>query len=512
MYYIRWHQVSDKTIPEQVVPRLDETQDMIRRLGLQFNQRMASLQALIQSQATASPSEATEIPEKEEEFKTLGNLRDCLKGAAIVMTSASTIVGRHIHDNSSIVYGSDFGDVFPSDPSESTLNWIRENAIQESDEGYVTNSEISHGNVPQKNFPGVAEERDYDEELELEVMQAYFEQGLQCSKENKLEEAARCFQNCIDGREAETTPSTRLQNHTTLLVDAMEELSIILLKLPKWDELQKLMKRKLNLQSRLPSPSEDVELSDKLLLAQALCECEEYEEALLYCRNAEVGYRNRGKDGVKDRVDALHLLERIYKGTNRTREAEGCAILIKRLKFSREGSPPHTEAYSMRNPFGLPPPAPPSPPTTATQSMRNPFSQPHPDGWPTKARNPSFVDSNNQEFTAISEWENLYGKPSHVDDNSQKFTIVPEWEFSINQNSSRAPEQESHSTKPSPVNSHDQKSTADQNPEGNVGKNKSRGWKFGIGRYVHGQVYSVGNTTRTSFGRDLESYNLKKKK
>ncbi len=319
-----------------MVPRLDETQDMIRRLGLQFNQRMASLQALIQSQVTASPSEATEIPGKEEEFKTLGNLRDCLKGAATVMTSASTIVGRHAHDNSSIIYGSDFGDVFPSDPSESTLNWIRENAIQESDEGYVTNSEISHGNVPQKNFPGIPEERDYDEELELEVMQAYYEQGLQCSKENNLEEAVRSFQNCIDGREAETTPSTRLQNHTTLLVDAMEELSVILLKLRKWDELQKLMKRKLNLQSRLPSPNEDVELADKLLLAQALCMCHDFKEALLYCRSAEVGYRNRGSDGVKDRIDALRLLEMIYQGTNSKKEAEGCDILIKRLKSSQK--------------------------------------------------------------------------------------------------------------------------------------------------------------------------------
>jgi hypothetical protein len=320
---------------------------MIRLLGMQFNERIASLQHMLQSQSSIKEEQERPITEQEE-YQTLDNLRNCLKGAASVITSASTAMGRHMSGGASTVYGSDFGDVFPAAPSDLTLNWIEDNTITESDEGYATRSEVSRNVLPQEYQPlEPIEEPDFDQELELEMMEACYQHGLECLAQENLEDAERFLRNCADGFMDNDEASVPPQQ-APFIIDAIATLGTILQRQSKWKDLQHLIKRKLYLQSRTQMKDEEGQLADKLLLSQALIMCEEYKEALLYCRSAEVAYRKLGARGLDGRISALKFIGDIQEVTGRQREAERCQALVRYLAASKGVQKP-TESAPVRS-------------------------------------------------------------------------------------------------------------------------------------------------------------------
>lgn len=84
------------------------------------------------------------VPEPATQIRTLDNLRNCLKSAASIVSSASTAYGYEIGGQGDTVYDSDFGDVFLSQPSDFTLDWIELNRITEVDEA-SNNQSVSTG-------------------------------------------------------------------------------------------------------------------------------------------------------------------------------------------------------------------------------------------------------------------------------------------------------------------------------------------------------------------------------
>jgi hypothetical protein len=165
---------------------------MIRRLGLHFNERIVALQTQLSEQSSTTPFASepgdgegnadsgvnVKVTGNKAQYAAFRNLKECLKGAATVITSASTIVNRQDRDDTSTVYDSDFGDVFSDAPSSDTLDWIKNNTITESDEGYVTYSEIHHGkNLHRFDEAELLGEPDLDLELEPEILEACLEQG-----------------------------------------------------------------------------------------------------------------------------------------------------------------------------------------------------------------------------------------------------------------------------------------------------------------------------------------------
>lgn len=52
------------------------------------------------------------------EMVAMNNLRNCVRSAATIVSSASTIMGRKEDTDTGTYYGSEFSDVFPSETSE----------------------------------------------------------------------------------------------------------------------------------------------------------------------------------------------------------------------------------------------------------------------------------------------------------------------------------------------------------------------------------------------------------
>lgn len=121
----RYNQISFNESTEKILPNLDELQQVIRRMAFDINDKMTALQNAIDTNAN---SHLTSISD-EAQMSTLINLRNCVQSAASVVSSASTTLGIEHADHFSVTYGSEFGDVFPSEPGETMLRWISSNTV-----------------------------------------------------------------------------------------------------------------------------------------------------------------------------------------------------------------------------------------------------------------------------------------------------------------------------------------------------------------------------------------------
>lgn len=77
---ILWNQVSYNKATEQILPNLSELHQDVRRIALEMNQRIESLQAMVVTK------------HEEQQVLAMANLRDCVKSAATIVSSASTVV------------------------------------------------------------------------------------------------------------------------------------------------------------------------------------------------------------------------------------------------------------------------------------------------------------------------------------------------------------------------------------------------------------------------------------
>src|SRR5436305_7535416 len=105
--YCRWHQVSAKESSELVLPTLDQLQTTIRRLAIDINSRLAAIKEGMASNLTSnltSDNSGETVPEQATQVRTLDNLRNCLKSAASVVSSASTAYGYEIGEQRRTVY------------------------------------------------------------------------------------------------------------------------------------------------------------------------------------------------------------------------------------------------------------------------------------------------------------------------------------------------------------------------------------------------------------------------
>jgi hypothetical protein len=156
--------VTFKESTDKILPNLDELHDSIRRIAIDINARMTTLQTLVESKT------------KDEHIQSLSNLRKCVQSAASVVSSASTTLGVESADLAT--YSSEFGDCFPQEPSETMLRWISSNSINGSEEGHlVVSTSKRHRNAYGKTMPQLDEtsgidEFDSDEDLEVEMVQS----------------------------------------------------------------------------------------------------------------------------------------------------------------------------------------------------------------------------------------------------------------------------------------------------------------------------------------------------
>jgi hypothetical protein len=322
------------------LPNLDEIYQAIRRLAFDFSDRIASLPT------------ATESKSSEHQLRSLNNLRNCVKSAASVVSSASTTLGVEHSGRFSVNYGSEFGDCFPSEPSETILRWISSNTVHEFEEDGDTESSFS-GQKPAsgKSLQQIEEDKgsdqsDSDGELEAEVIQSLLRRGKDKLASREFEAAERHFRNCLT-RASSNGSAVSLHR----LLGSTSEIMTLLLSTyrhqEKWDEAHTLLIEKIAFESRGSSKANQGVLADMLILVDILLKKCAYAEALLYGRRALKSYRKLGSEGNIGVQDSLRLLCQVCKAAgNRDEEDAYSAILSDILQQPVQAAKSNTPTVS----------------------------------------------------------------------------------------------------------------------------------------------------------------------
>jgi tetratricopeptide (TPR) repeat protein len=290
----RWNQVKFQESAEHlnILPNLTEVQSEIRRVAFDINDRIRALQDLMGSGTNQG------------ELSRLVNLRTTVRHAASVISSASTAIGREAND-----VNSDFGDCFPSEPSETMLRWMSSNTVFEVDEGSEEQSNATSVDTKRSAVAAAAssDNSDSDGDLEFELIQIHLARGKSELAKGNLDTAARLLQKCLF-RIAESPLRTR---HSRLRSSVLDLLLQAYLQQQKWDDAESLMKDKLAMRSRNAS-EDDIDVPDDMLkLSDILLQKRDYRQALLYARQALKAYRKAGEKGFEGVENALQKLENI---------------------------------------------------------------------------------------------------------------------------------------------------------------------------------------------------------
>ncbi|OCK78036.1 hypothetical protein K432DRAFT_279567, partial [Lepidopterella palustris CBS 459.81] len=284
---ILWNQVTVKESVDKILPNLEEINHSIRRITSEIDDRMHNLQTSAESSITQS------------HIHNLINLRNCVKSAATVYSSASTTLGVDHADRSSVGHGSEFGDCFPSEPSEAMLRWISSNTVYEVEEDRGAVMVARERNVMIGTLSNRLDEddarsqSDSDSDLELEIVQALMKRGKEKLVTKDFHSAERLFRNCLSrtlgsGSLASTRRSPKSEI-MTLLLEAYRRQE-------KWDAAQSLLMDKLAFESRNATGDNGDTLTDMLSLVDVLLQKGDYAEAKLYGRRTLKGYRKLGPE------------------------------------------------------------------------------------------------------------------------------------------------------------------------------------------------------------------------
>jgi len=174
---ILWNQVTQNEQTELVLPTLSELQAEIRRMASGFNERIADLQASVMS-----------AQDKRQEAA-VGRLRDCVKSAASIVSSASTIMATEKNDARS-----DFGDCFP-EHGVMLERWADSRTVYGDDDQASLRPPESMANV--RVVGESDDDSESDDELEHEITLIILNNAEGKLQSHDDEAAERMLQNCL---------------------------------------------------------------------------------------------------------------------------------------------------------------------------------------------------------------------------------------------------------------------------------------------------------------------------
>ncbi|KAK3638315.1 GTP-binding protein Rho1 [Elasticomyces elasticus] len=313
---ILWNQVSQNEVSEQVLPTLSELQADVRRIALEMNERIATLQATIKSEQDVRQEAA------------FGRLRECVKSAASVVSSASTILAPEKGDAADVL--SDFGDCFP-EQSEMLSRWVQSAALQEEyDDKATLRPPESEADLVMIGDSG-GESEDSDVDLESEITMLIYENAKKKSTSGDRSAAERMMQKCLlrltgaGGRER----SIRHIDGQPLEVHVLTSLYVLYTEDSRWPDAQRILVKRMQLQERLMPQYPSLLISDTLDLAQLLFKQDKYAESELHARRALKGFRKHAD--VRSAAKCVDLIIKICEKEGRDDDAEAYTDLKVRI-------------------------------------------------------------------------------------------------------------------------------------------------------------------------------------
>lgn len=319
-----WNQVtfqkSTEKIPEKIIPTLDKLYDEFRSFGALLNAKIEMLQNTVVDQSE----------QDDHELKKMSNLRECLRSAADVVSTASTTLTAEPSDRVSVKNGSEFGDVFVKDANETMLRWMASNTVYEYEDVEAPMPDPSEGSTA-----GATTEyqSDSDSDIENEMIRALFNDGKKRKEQGDFVVAVRYFRNCLTrfSSNASYASLTSLQSVPTCGVSKAEILELLTdtyCLLGSWSKAKTTMVAKLSITERQVGKKDELYLWDTMKLAELMMKNKEYVEAHLQGRRSLRGFKKLGEPGFEGYEKCLVFLIQLCNEERKLDEEEAYIALL----------------------------------------------------------------------------------------------------------------------------------------------------------------------------------------
>ena len=353
-------QRSTDKIPEKILPTLDKLYDEFRNLGVALNAKIEKLQIAVSIQNNQDVYE---------ELTSMSNLRECVRAAADVVSTASSTLTVDVSDKKSVKHGSDFGDLFVQDTNETMMRWMSSNTVYEYEEmsPLPDPSETSTGNA-HTEYPS-----DSDSDLESDIFKALFNSAKKLMEEGDLIGAERKLCNCLarlNGNASTYSLRSAAKNDASK-AELLERLIEVYCLWGSWNRAKTTMMEKLSVTERQVGKKDELYLIDLLKLAEIMMKNHEYVEAHLQGRRSLRGFKKLGESGFGGYEKSLVFLVHLCNADNKSDEVEAYAALLGSHRATRESTPPHSR-------IDLETPDISSPSSAKVSSIKNPLDALYP--------------------------------------------------------------------------------------------------------------------------------------
>ncbi|KAL2672353.1 hypothetical protein Neosp_013058 [[Neocosmospora] mangrovei] len=336
---ILWNQVSIQGANDRILPSLEGMQREIRNLAIKLNERISTLQT---TPIVAVPQLDMNKPT---EIAAMSNLRNCVRSAATIVSSASTILTLDRDEETETYCGSDWGDVLPSQTSESTMAWLQDSV----DRGQIR--------IPGSTRPPQGEDSDSDSDLDLDLALGLYKKAQVKYQSTDYEGAEPLLRNCLS-RLMPMTEQGRTRPRKSDLPSAHEVLSLFCqtcIGLEKWEDAATAMIDKIGLSPHGLEGKDEAALKDISTLVMVLYAKKDYVQGHLYGRKLLRGYRKLGLSGEEGVERSLTSLVAICKASGNTDEEQAYSIMLENLRERKAAqSMPipviEEESYGWRDP------------------------------------------------------------------------------------------------------------------------------------------------------------------
>lgn len=258
------------------------------------------------------------------------NLRECVRSAADVVSTASTNFNVDSNDKIPGRCGSDFGDIFVKDANEPMLRWFASNTVYEYEDVEApipTPPDASTGDALTEYHS------DTDSDIENDMIRSLFKEGKKRQGQGDLTGAVRRFQNCLtrfssNASYASLTTAQILTVCGVSKVELLENITDCYRALGLWTEAKATMGVKLQITEQQVGKKDALYLKDTMKLVEIMMENQDYVDAHLQARRSLRGFKKLGEQGQTDYESCLEFLIKICQLEGKEDEEEAYAALL----------------------------------------------------------------------------------------------------------------------------------------------------------------------------------------
>ena len=263
-------------------------------------------------------------------------LRDCIRSAATIVSTASTRISSDAGADASVRAGdSDIGDLFPRRSNVMLQRFVESRLTQDYGRGSSPPELRSLASVAPFEC-ALVDYPDSDDDLEVDIatgllLKAKKILSIGMKIPTDRSRAERYLINCLHRLSHASFSGQRdkFKENWRSEIEALELLISIHCENSQWSDARSMLVKKMAVKERFCSKDDSTLVVDVLLLARLLLESRDYVEAHLHARRALKAYRKISD--VRGSAESIQLLVNICQSDNKEDEAEAYEALLAKL-------------------------------------------------------------------------------------------------------------------------------------------------------------------------------------